>query len=120
MENVAIIGASPKEDRYSNRAQKMLVTHGYRIFPVTPSGGTIDGENCYLSASDIAEKIDTVTLYVGPKHLAGSIDQIIGLKPKRVIFNPGTEDSQLMKKVQTAGIEVLEACTLVLLATNQF
>lgn len=120
MSTVAIIGASPNVDRYSNLAQKALLKHGHNVFPVTPAGGTIDGIACYKSVSEIIEPIDTVTLYIGPKHLAGTIDQICDLHPRRVIFNPGTEDSGLMNQLKKKGIEVLEACTLVLLSTNQF
>ncbi len=120
MENVAIIGASAKPDRYSHKAQLRLTEHGHKVFLVTPSGGDILGHSCYKSATEITEKIDTVTLYVGPQRLAGIINEVINLNPKRIIFNPGTEDSELMKKVKSAGIEVVEACTLVMLATDQY
>jgi len=120
MSNVAIIGASAKVDRYSNLAQKSLLDHGHTVFPVTPSGGTIYGIACLASISDISEPIDTVTLYVGPKTLITMMDQLITLHPKRVIFNPGTEDFELMVQLKNSGIEVLEACTLVMLSTNQF
>lgn len=120
MENVAIIGASSRESRYSHKAQLMLREHGHNVYPVNPHGGEVLGETCYTCIDKIEDHIDTVTLYVSPKRLAGSLDKIIEAKPKRVIFNPGTESEELMDTVRNAGIEVLTACTLVLLSTNQF
>lgn len=120
MENVAIIGASAKEGRYSNKAQKMLVEHNHNVYPVNPYGGEVLGVECYKSVTEITDTIDTVTLYVAPKRLKTMIDDIINLKPKRIIFNPGTEDDELIQKVKDAGIIAQEACTLVLLSTNQF
>lgn len=120
MENVAIIGASSKEDRYAYKAQKMLLDHGHNSFPVNPYGGEALGESFYKSINDIGEDIDTVTLYVAPKRLEKSVDDIIAKKPKRIIFNPGTESSRFKLMFEEAGIETLEACTLVLLSTNQF
>lgn len=120
MENVAIIGASSRESRYSYKAQQMLTEHGHKVFPVNPHGGEVQGVTCFTCIDQIEDPIDTVTLYVSPKRLSDSIDKIIEAKPKRVIFNPGTESEELMSKIQNAGIEVQSACTLVLLSTNQF
>ncbi len=120
MENVVIIGASAKEDRYSYKAQEMLVAHNHTPIPVNPYGGEVQGVTCFTSVNDISEPIDTVTLYVAPKRLSGILNDIIALKPKRIIFNPGTESKELMDKVTNANIEVVEACTLVMLSTNQF
>jgi len=120
MENVAIIGASSNPDRYSYKAQAMLVEHGHSVFLVSPKNGEVMGEPLLKSATKISADIDTVTLYVGPKHLSPQFDEILTLQPKRIIFNPGTEDRTLIEKTRNAGIEVLEACTLVMLSTNQF
>jgi predicted CoA-binding protein len=120
MENVAILGASAKEHRYSFMAQKKLMEHGHNVFPVSPDGKTVLGIDGFRCISEIPEKIDTVTLYVGPKRQVGMIDEIIKKKPGRVIFNPETEHPENMAVLKENGIDVQEACTLVLLATGQY
>ncbi len=120
MEHVCILGASTNEERYSNRAQKMLIEHGNEVYPVNPAIEMIDGVRCFHSIADIDAKIDTVTLYLGPKHLKTVVEDLIVLNPRRVIFNPGTEDADCIKSITDAGIETVIACTLVMLATNQF
>lgn len=120
MENVAILGASSNEHRYSYKAQEMLTDHGHKVYPVNPYGGEVLGVSCYTSLDQIEDSIDTVTLYVAPKRLSGSIDALIELKPKRVIFNPGTESEEHMARIRNAGIDVLTVCTLVMLSTDQF
>lgn len=120
MENVAILGASPKTDRYSNRAQNMLLNHGHRVFPVNPAYQEIDGHKVYPNLESIQEPIHTVTLYVGPARNGSYLEPIVNLKPKRVIFNPGTENSELQSQLEAKGIRAQIACTLVLLSTNQY
>jgi predicted CoA-binding protein len=66
------------------------------------------------------KEIHTITLYLGPQNQSEWIDYLIGLQPKRIIFNPGTENLDFFSKAKTAGIDVLEACTLVMLTTGQF
>lgn len=117
---VAILGASEKEDRYANKAQRRLVDHGYTVLPIAPASKNIMGVPGVQKISDIKQPVDTVTLYVGPKILAAQIDDLIALKPRRVIFNPGTEDAALQQRLEQAGIHTVEACTLVLLSTDQF
>jgi predicted CoA-binding protein len=120
MENVAILGASAKEHRYSFKAQQKLMEHGHNVFPVSPDGKSVLGVDGFRCISEIPEKIDTVTLYVGPKRQDGMIDEIIRKKPGRVIFNPETEHPEHMAVLKENGIDVQEACTLVLLATGQY
>lgn len=120
MENVAILGASSKEHRYSFKAQKKLMEQGHNVFPVSPNRTTVLGVEGFNSISEIPERIDTVTLYVGPKRQDGIIDEIIRKKPGRVIFNPGTRHPENITVLEQHGIDVQEACTLVLLATGQY
>jgi predicted CoA-binding protein len=68
----------------------------------------------------IADSIDTLTVYVNPKISGGEYDNILKLKPRRVVFNPGAENNELAEKLKRAGFEVIEACTLVMLRTEQF
>ncbi|MGE9270612.1 MAG: CoA-binding protein [Verrucomicrobiales bacterium] len=114
---VAILGASPKADRYANQAQRFLLKEGHEVFPVSPTGIDILDIPGF---TEIPPGMDTVTLYVGPKNLAPVLDQLVEAAPKRVIFNPGTEDPKAMARLRHHGIKVEEACTLVLLRTGTF
>ena len=117
---VAILGASDKPDRYSNMALKMLVEKGHTVFPVHPRLKEIDGIAVIGSLKDLPAPVHTVTVYLSPE-LSGRLEgEIIESKPRRVIFNPGTENAELAKSLDAAGIVTLEACTLVLLRTGQF
>jgi predicted CoA-binding protein len=118
--HVAVLGASPKPARYANQAVRMLLEHNYQVTPIHPKFSTIENLPVAASLTDVKTPVDTLTLYVGPERLVPQIDDIIALKPKRVIFNPGTESSDLQQALDKAGIEWFEACTLVMLRTNQF
>lgn len=118
--NVAVIGASDKEDRYSNKAVKLLTEKGYTVFPVHQRIKLIDGLTVYRDISDIEEKLDTISLYVNADVSSQMTDDILKAAPRRVIFNPGAENDALEKALQAAGIETLRACTLVLLNTGEF
>lgn len=118
--NVAIIGASNKPERYSFKALQSLKKHGHTVFPVHPAFTTIDGTPVVSDLSGLPAGIDTLTMYVGPDISSKLIEKIIRLKPRRVIFNPGSENPGLEQELTRQEILVVEACTLVLLATNQF
>jgi len=120
MSNVLVIGASAKEDRYSNKAMKMLEEYNHNPIPLAPAGGIILGRKVRTRLEDVSEPIDTVTLYVGPARQGELVEALIAMRPQRVIFNPGTENPELYPRLEAAGIRVLEACTLVLLRTRQF
>lgn len=121
METVAVIGASPKQDRYSNKAIRMLAEYDHDPIPVAPKHDTIEGRKVYHRLDEIPDNLDTVTLYLGPQRQDDEIvRQIIRKAPRRVIFNPDTENKKTADKLKAAGIEVVEACTLVLLRTKQY
>ena len=119
-ETVAIIGASEKIDRYAYKAMVALCENGHKVLLVNPFKASIDGQPCYSSVADPDVRIDTVTLYVNPTRFRDHIDEVIEVSPQRVIMNPGTEDEDMESMMKQAGIDVLRACTLVLLATGQF
>jgi predicted CoA-binding protein len=119
-ETVAILGASPKPDRYAYKAMEMLHEYGHRLLPINPAFEEILGQKCYPTISDAPGPIDTVTMYLGPARSDALIDEIIGAQPRRIIMNPGAENSALAAKAEEAGIEVVEGCTLVMLRTAQF
>ncbi len=118
--NVAVLGASAKAERYSNMAVKALLENNHTVFPVHPSLEAIDDLKVYPTLDDIPEKLDTITLYLSAKNQAPVIDSILASKPRRVIFNPGTENPELVKSLEEIGSEPLEACTLVMLKTGTF
>lgn len=117
---VAVLGASPKKERYSNKAIVMLKAHGHRVIPVNPGEREIEGLAVVGRLTDIQQPVDTVTVYVGPAHIGALIPDIVALKPRRVIMNPGAESDDLIEALDQAGIPHVEACTLVMLSTKQF
>ena len=119
-QNVAILGASQKTERYSYKALQMLTEHDHSVYPVHPTLKEIEGHKVFSSLGEITDKIDTLTVYVSPKWIKDTIPSIVELKPGRVILNPGTESEDLKAALTDAGIPFLEACTLVLLRTGQF
>jgi len=119
-EIVTIIGASDKKNRFAHMAMTALVTHGYDVRLVNPFKENIDGQRCFKAVTDIKEKINTITLYVNPIRFRDHIEEVIQVKPKRIIMNPGTEDADMEKRLEDAGIKVYRACTLVLLSSGQF
>ncbi|THB77725.1 MAG: CoA-binding protein [Desulfobacteraceae bacterium] len=120
METVAVIGASPKEDRYSNKAMKMLEEHHHTPIPVAPGHDTILEKQVFKTINEIPEDLDTVTMYLAPQRQDEVLDDIIAKAPKRVIFNPGSENKPAYERLESNGIKVVEACTLVLLRTGQY
>ena len=119
-ETVAILGASPKPDRYAYKAFELLREYGHRPLPINPAFDEIRGEKCYPKISDAPGPIDTVTLYLGEARSNPLIEEIVNAKPRRIIMNPGAENNALAAKAEEAGIEVVEDCTLVMLRTGQF
>ena len=120
VETVVVLGASPKPERYSNKAVRLLLEHGHRVVPVHPTIAEIEGLEVKKSLDDIEDQIDTITVYLSPAISTPLASQMLTLNPKRVIFNPGTENPELRERLTEHGIEVEEACTLVLLNTGQF
>jgi predicted CoA-binding protein len=114
-----VIGASLNEDRYSNRAIKSLIHKNKAVVAVGLKKGTV--ANVAIDTEQLPyENIDTVTLYLNAKRQEEYYTYILSLKPRRVIFNPGTENTAFVKLLLENKIESEVACTLVLLATNQY
>lgn len=115
-----VLGASTNPERYSNIATKLLLKHGHEVALVGIKKGSIEGNEISSSKENIIENIDTITLYVGPQNQQEWYNYILKTKPKRIIFNPGTENEELMALASQNNIEFEEACTLVLLNTGQY
>ncbi|MES2387239.1 MAG: CoA-binding protein [Bacteroidota bacterium] len=119
MKKTVVIGANDNPERYSNKAVRMLNRFGHEVVPVGLRKGNISGIEIHSDMPAVTGT-DTVTLYVGPQNQPYWYDYILSLKPKRIIFNPGTENPELERKAEEAGIETLEACTLVMLSINNY
>ena len=114
-----VFGASLKPNRYSNYAIQRLVDNDHDVVAFGLKAGEVKGVSIDTSLKAY-EDIDTVTLYLNAKRQVAYYDYIIGLKPRRVIFNPGTENPEFFKLLKENNIDFEVACTLVLLSTNQY
>lgn len=119
MKKTLIIGATPNPTRYAYRAAQMLKAKGHGIVNVGIKKGEVAGVEIEQPEL-IHDDIHTITLYIGPQVQEEYIDYILKTNPKRVIFNPGTENFALESKLRENAIEPVEACTLVMLATGQY
>lgn len=114
-----VLGASPNRSRYSNKAVRLLKMYEHEVVPVGIRNGTIEGIEIIKGKPNVKE-IHTVTLYIGAKKQPEYYDYILSLKPKRIIFNPGTENIELMQLANERAIETVENCTLVMLNSGLF
>jgi len=119
MKKTVVIGATENPDRYAYKATIALQSHRHQVVPVGLKEGEINGIKI-LKDKPPVEDVDTVTLYVGPQNQPAWYDYILSLKPKRVIFNPGTENEEFEKKLIENKIEPVEACTLVMLSIGNY
>lgn len=114
-----VLGASDNPSRYSYLAINRLRQHGHPVFAIGKKETKVADVNVTIT-KPMLENIDTITLYLNPERQKEYYDYIISLKPKRVIFNPGAENGDFAETLSAKGIQAIEACTLVLLSTNQF
>jgi len=116
-----IIGATTNPSRYAYIAAGMLTEYKHEIVPLGIKKGAVYGRQILpINGRPEVKDVDTVTLYIGPQHQPEHYEYILSLKPKRIIFNPGTENEEFEKLIEEAGSEALEACTLVLLRSGQY
>lgn len=114
-----VIGASDNPARYSYLVVQQLVRHGHPVVALGKRAGQVAGVSIITGRPE-DEDIDTVTLYLNPANQEAYYDYILSLHPVRLLFNPGTENDVLAKMAEARGIQSVEACTLVLLGTNQY
>ena len=114
-----ILGASTNEERYSNKAVRRLADGDHEVVAIGRQPGWI-GKVPIETGQPMITDVDTVSVYVGPRHHGEIADYVIKLNPRRVIFNPGTENPGFQKRLEAEGIGVTTACTLVLLASGQY
>ena len=114
-----VLGASSNPARYSNLAINRLRSHGHPVVAIGKRPSMV-GDTEIKTNKEPWSDVDTVTLYMNESHQKEYYDYILSLKPQRIIFNPGAENEELSELAKKNGIQTMEACTLVLLSTNQF
>jgi len=114
-----VLGASTNPSRYSYLAMNRLSSHNHPVVALGLREGKV-GNVKIETGRPAFEDVDTVTLYLNPKNQQSHYDYILSLKPKRIIFNPGTENDELEEMARKNGIKPMEACTLVMLGTGQY
>jgi predicted CoA-binding protein len=114
-----VLGASENPSRYSHLALQRLQSHQHPVLAIGKKKGIVGSVAIETEKKDWKD-VDTVTLYLNPIHQKEYYNYILSLKPKRVIFNPGAENKELAEMASGQGIQPVEACTLVMLATNQY
>ncbi len=114
-----VLGASTNPARYSFRAIRALRQYHHEVYAIGLREGRVEDVSIITEKPPFTD-VDTVTLYLSQKNQKLYYDYILSLRPKRIIYNPGAENPELWALAEKAGIENLEACTLVLLATNQY
>ncbi len=119
MKKTVVLGASPSPNRVSYSAIIKLLNKGIEVIPIGIREGEV-GEVEIIRDRPEIEDVHTITLYLNPQLQKQYYDYILSLKPKRIIFNPGTENSELFKLAKESGIETEYACTLVLLALDDY
>lgn len=121
MGKTVIIGSVPKPYRYAYQAATMLAERDFEFIPMGIQKGEVLGKQI-ISIYDFPEieAVETITLYINPTRQKEWYDYMISMAPKRIIFNPGTENEEFKRLAQEAGIECIEACTLVMLSTGVF
>ncbi|GAB4253570.1 MAG: CoA-binding protein [Vicingaceae bacterium] len=117
--NVLVIGASENPERYANKAIKKLLENNHTVFAIASRPGESQGIE-FLTGFPELKDIHTVTLYINKEIQKNYYDYILQLKPKRVIFNPGTENESFYNLLKNNNIQPVEACTLVMLSIGNF
>ncbi len=119
MKRTLVLGASPNPARYAYTAVRRLKANGHEVIPLGIRQGEIDGKKIQTGRPDLKD-VHTVSVYLNPVRQQEYYDYLLALHPKRIIFNPGTENPELMQAAKKEGIEVMSACTLVLLSIGDY
>ena len=114
-----VLGASDSPMRYSYLAVRRLKSYDHPVIAIGKKTGSID-DTQIITEHPAMNDVDTVTLYLNPMHQKQYYDYILSLHPKRIIFNPGAENTELEALAKQNNIQPMNACTLVLLGTGQY
>jgi len=118
---ILILGASTNPARFSYIAANALSGKGYDIVPVGLRPGVVNGKSILdIRKRPQVDDVDTIALYMNPKNQSAYLEYILGLDPRRIIFNPGTENNVLIDMAEKQGVKVVLDCTLVMLRSDYF
>ncbi len=115
-----VLGASDKPERYSYKAVERLRAKGHAVQALGSREGSVADVPIQTDLQNLHQPIDTVSLYLSPRWQESYAEWLLALAPRRVLFNPGTENPKLAQRLQEKGIATENACTLVLLSTDQY
>jgi predicted CoA-binding protein len=119
MSIVVVLGASPNPERFSYKAVKRLISNNYQVVAIGKHEGVI-GDVPVVTGQPALNDVHTVLLYLAPYHQGEIFDYVISLRPKRVIFNPGTESPEFEEWLESYNIEIVHDCSLVMMASGRF
>jgi len=119
MKKTLVLGASPNPQRYAYKAIESLIKNGHEVIAIGKRKGEINGISIVQETIPIKD-VDTIAMYLSPENQKEYYSYILSLQPKRIIFNPGTENEELKNLAQSKGIEVIEWCVLVMLSSNNY
>ena len=121
MKKTVIIGATPNTARYAYMAAQRLTEHNHEIIPIGIKKGEVFNQPILpIREHPQVDDVDTITMYIGPRHQPEYYQYLLDLNPKRMIFNPGTENTEFMDLARERGIEVVTGCTLVMLGVGNY
>jgi predicted CoA-binding protein len=121
VKRTVIVGATPNSSRYAYLAAELLTDFDHEIVPIGIKKGEVMGQQILnIREKPVITDVDTIALYIGPQHQPEWYEYLLSLKPKRIIFNPGTENNEFEQLAEKNGIQVIEGCTLVMLRTSQY
>lgn len=113
MKTVAVIGASADRRKFGNKGTRAFVAAGWRVFPVNPNKGSVEGLPTAASVADIAEPLDVVSLYVPPAAGLKLLPAIAAKQPSEVWLNPGAESRELLATAAALGLRTVQTCSII-------
>lgn len=119
MSLVVVLGASPNPERYSNKAVRRLLSNSFEVVAIGKREGSI-GNVPIITGQPLLTDVHTVLIYLSPDHQGEIFDYVLSLRPKRVVFNPGTESPEFQEWLESYNISVVRDCSLVMMATGRF
>ncbi len=119
MKLVVVLGASPNPDRFSYKAVRSLLRHTHQVVAIGKKAGMI-GDVPIQTGQPVLNNVHTVLMYLAPYHQGEIFDYVISLRPKRIVFNPGTESVEFEEILESYNVEIVHDCSLVMLATGRF